>query len=119
MNQADPICRVGCVALREEGGLVAALAVTSNHSGGKLCALTLRGDANGADAVCELITGLPLESSSCPNDGAIDPTGRCVNIQARAPHPCVSELSLQAVDWLQNAAASWPVPQRLGGLAVA
>ena len=63
------------MALRAEGGLVAAFAENTDHSGGKLCALTLREDAS--DVECELEIELPLEPSSCPNDGAVDAAGRC------------------------------------------
>lgn len=70
--------RVGCVALRAQGGLVAALASNSDHSGGQICALTLREDASDAECETELAT-LPLESS-CPNDGAVDAAGRCVRV---------------------------------------
>ena len=66
--------RVGCIALRERGGLVAALAVKPDHSSGALCALILSYDTR---AVCEPVATLPLEPSSCPNDGAVDACGRC------------------------------------------
>lgn len=66
--------RVGCVALRERGGLLAAVAVNADHSGAALCALTLPQDA--AAAECEHVASLPLEPSSSPNDGAVDAHGR-------------------------------------------
>jgi sugar lactone lactonase YvrE len=83
-SSVQPSCRVGCVALRERGGLVAALAVNADHSGGVLCGLTLSHDADAA--VCEPIVPLPLEPSSCPNDGAVDARGRCA--PSTAMHSC-------------------------------
>ena len=105
------------MALRTEG-LLAALADAPDHSGGKICALTLREDASYAE--CELTLSLPLEPGSCPNDGAVDAAGRCgarFALHDAIVHDVSS--SKQALGRLENASASWPIPQRLFRFAVA